>query len=61
MASFDFNFLVITTGTTFIFGSWACTANGSGGFSSRQINDTSLETPRWEQLGETTSAEILLP
>ena len=61
MASFEFDFPAISAGTTFVFGSWACTANGSGGFSSHLIDTTSMETPRQEQLGETTSAEILLP
>ena len=61
MASFEFSFLAIDAGTTFVFGSWVCIANGSGGFSSHLINPASTETPRREQLGEITSAEILLP
>jgi len=61
MASFEFSFPAIDTGTTFVFGSWVCIANGSGGFSSHLINPASTETPRQEQLGEITSAEILLP
>ena len=60
MASFEFDFPAISAGTTFVFGSWACTANGSGGFSSHLIDTTSMETPRQEQLGETTSVKILL-
>ena len=61
MVSFEFSFLAINAGTTFVFGSWVCIANGSGGFSSHLINPASTETPRREQLGEITSAEILLP
>ena len=61
MASFEFSFLAIDAGTTFVFGSWVCIANGLGGFSSHLVNPTSTETPRREQLGEITSAEILLP
>ena len=61
MASFEFDSPTISAGTTFIFGSWVCTANGSGGFSSHLIDTTGMKTLRQEQLGETTSAEILLP
>ena len=61
MASFDFSSPAIDAGTTFIFGSWVCIADGSGGFSSHLINPTSARTPRQEQLGEIASAEILLP
>ena len=61
MASFEFSFPAIDTGTTFVFCSWVCIANGSGGFSSHLIDPASTETPRREQLGEITSAEILLP
>ena len=59
--SFDFSFPAIDAGTTFVFGSWVCIANGSGSFSSHLINPTSARTPRLEQLGEITSAEFLLP
>jgi hypothetical protein len=34
MASFDFTSTALDEGTTFIFGSWICVANGSGGFKS---------------------------
>ena len=60
MASFEFNVPTISAGTTFVFGSWVCTADGSGGFSSHLIDSTSMKTLRQEQLGETTSDEILL-
>ena len=61
MASFEFSFPAIDAGTTFIFGSWVCITNGSGGFSSHLIDPVSTKTPRREQLSEITSAEILLP
>jgi hypothetical protein len=32
MASLSFTSNVLTEGTTFIFGSWICIANGLGGF-----------------------------
>jgi hypothetical protein len=32
MASFSFTSTVLDEGTTFIFGSWICVANGLGGF-----------------------------
>ena len=61
MASFAFGFLAIDAGTSFIFGSLVCVANGSGGFSSYLINPTNTRAPQQEQFGGTTSAEILLP
>jgi hypothetical protein len=39
MASFDFTINVLDEGTTFIFSSWICIANGSGGFN-RHLADT---------------------
>jgi hypothetical protein len=38
MASFDFTSVVLAEGMTFIFGSWVCTTNGSGGFHSHLVN-----------------------
>jgi len=61
MASFNFGFPAIDAGTTFVFGSWVCVANRSGGFSSHLINPASTKAPRQEQPGEITSVEILLP
>jgi len=61
MASFNFGFPAIDAGTTFVFGSWVCIANGLGGFSSHLINPASTKAPRQEQAGKITSAEILLP
>ena len=61
MASFELNFPAIDAGTTFVFGSWVCVANGLGGFSNHLFNPTSTETSWQEQLGKNTPAEILLP
>ena len=61
MASFEFSFPAIDAGSTFVFGSWVCITNSSRGFSSHLIDPASTETPRREQLGEITSAEIHLP
>ena len=51
MASFEFSFLAIDAGTTFVFGSWVYIANSSGGFSSHLIDPASTETPQRKQLG----------
>jgi len=61
MASFSFDLPTIDAGTTFIFGSWVCIANGSGGFDSHLANTMSTEAPRLEQLDGAVSAEFLLP
>jgi hypothetical protein len=38
MASFNFTSTVLDEGTTFIFGSWICVANGLGGFNSHLVD-----------------------
>jgi hypothetical protein len=38
MASFDFTNAVLDEGTTFIFGTWVCIANGSSGFNSHLVD-----------------------
>jgi hypothetical protein len=43
MASFNFTSAMLDRGTTFIFGSWICVANGSGGFNSHLANSRELE------------------
>jgi hypothetical protein len=45
MASFDFTSAVLDEGTTFIFGSWVCIANGSGGYNSRLADTKEPEVP----------------
>ena len=44
-------------GTTFIFGSWVCTANASGGYTSHLIAPKEPETPdnKQEQLADRPS------
>jgi hypothetical protein len=46
MASFDFSFPAIHAETTFVFGSWACITDRSGGFSSYLIDPASTKTLR---------------
>jgi hypothetical protein len=43
MASFNFTSVVLDKGTTFIFSSWICVANGSGGFNSHLANSKEPE------------------
>jgi hypothetical protein len=43
MASFDFTSIMLDEGTTFIFGSWICVTNGSGGFNSHLANTSKPE------------------
>jgi hypothetical protein len=43
MASFNFTSTVLNEGTTFIFGSWICVANGLGGFNSHLTNSKEPE------------------
>ena len=38
MATFAFSTMAPSQGVTFIFGSWVCVANGSGGFDSHLTN-----------------------
>ena len=59
MAPFNFNLPAISAGTTFHFGSWVCTTNGSGGFDSHLA--TSMEPLQQEQLDGPSSTECLLP
>ena len=60
MASFNFDSPAITAGTTFVFGSWSCTTDGSGGFASHLIEATNEEALQ-QELDETTSVEFILP
>ena len=41
-------------GTTIVFGSWAYTANGSGGYTSHLITPEELETPDDKQLADSS-------
>jgi hypothetical protein len=43
MISFDFTSVVPNKGTTFIFDSWVCIANGLGGFNGHLADTRELE------------------
>ena len=43
MATFAFSTMALPQGATFVFGSWVCVANGSGGFDSHLTNPTALK------------------
>jgi hypothetical protein len=43
MASFNFTSAALDKGTTFMFGSWICVANGLGGFNSHLANSEEPE------------------
>jgi hypothetical protein len=43
MASFNFTSVVLSEGTTFIFGSGICVANALGGFNSHLVNSRQLK------------------
>jgi hypothetical protein len=66
MASFNFTSVVLDKGTTFIFGSWICVANGLGGFNNYLVSSREPEasTPtRSSDLDEFIDNldELLLP
>ena len=44
MATFTFSTMASPQGATFVFGSWVCVANGSGGFDSHLTNSPALKT-----------------
>ena len=44
MATIAFNTMAPPQGTTFVFDSWVCVANGSGGFDSHLTNSPTLKT-----------------
>jgi len=58
MASFNFEPAVLDEGTTFIFGSWVCIANGSGGFNSHLTNLMNSES--FSPASPSESGEVLL-
>ena len=66
MASFTFNYAVPDQGTTFIFGSWVCVANSSGGFDSYLTNPREPEATPGNKCSVTSdhaniTVEMLLP
>jgi hypothetical protein len=65
-ASLSFTSTVLDEGTTFIFGSWICVANGSGGLNSHLVNSRNPEAstpPQSSDLDEFIDNldELLLP
>ena len=48
MATFVFSTMAPPQGTTFIFGSWVCVANGSGGFDSHLTNSPTSKSSTLE-------------
>ena len=65
MATFAFSTMVPLKGTTFIFGSWICVANGSGGFDSHLTNSPTLKAATPESLSKLARSDdqgvMLLP
>ena len=65
MATFAFSTMALPQGATFIFGSWVCVANGSGGFDNHLANPTLLEATSSESCNNLAGSEdhddMLLP
>ena len=65
MATFAFSTTALPQGTTFIFRSWVCIANGSGGFDSHLANHIVLEAILSESYnnlaGSDHHGDMLLP
>ena len=65
MATFAFNTMALPQGATFVFGSWACVANGSGGFNSHLTNSPTLKATTSESsnkfIGSVDHGITLLP
>jgi hypothetical protein len=65
MATFAFNIMVLAHGTTFVFGSWVCVGNGSGGLNGHLNNPTEPEAISSESCdfadGSSNLGEMLLP
>ena len=65
MATFAFSTMVPSKGTTFIFGSWICIANGSGGFDSHLTNSPTLKVTTSENSNKLAGSDdhgiMLLP
>ena len=54
MATFAFSTMAPPQGATFVFGSWVCVANGSGGFDSHLTNSPTLKNPTSEDSNKYT-------
>ena len=65
MATFTFSATAPPQGVTFIFGSWVCVANGSGGFDSHLTNPPTLKATTSESSNKFAGSDdhgvMLLP
>src|SRR6185369_5775186 len=65
MATFAFSTMALPQGATFVFGSWVCIANGSGGFDSPLTNPIMLKTTSSESSNKLAGSDdhgvMLLP
>ena len=65
MATFAFSTMAPPQGVTFVFGSWVCVANGSGGFDSHLANPIKPEAILSESCnaiaGSSDHGNMLLP
>ena len=65
MAKFVLSTMALPQGVIFIFGSWVCVANGSGGFDSHLINTLALKITSSEDLNKFAGSDdhgvMLLP
>ena len=65
MATFAFTTTALPQGATFVFGTWVCVANGSGGFESHLTNSPTLKAATPESLsklgGSDDQGVMLLP
>ena len=65
MATFAFSTMTPPQGATFIFGSWVCVANGSGGFNSHLTNSPALNITPLEDSNKLAGSDdhgiMLLP
>jgi hypothetical protein len=65
MATLSFSTMAFPQGATFVFGSWVCIANGSGGFDSHLASPIALEAISLESFNDLAGSEdhndMLLP
>ena len=65
MATFAFSTMAPPQGATFVFGSWVCVANGSGGFDSHLTNSPTLKITTSEDSNKLAGSDdrgiMLLP
>ena len=63
MATFALSTMTIPQGTTFVFGSWVCIANGLGGFDSHLTNPTApklTSSESCDKLAESDDLGVML-